>query len=206
MASNPYEVEHNIKDAPKPHRRRPDMTSFTSALREANDPHSPQHLGATPVAIGNVFQLVHDQLATIFQDSSSADAAPDDSPDHARLLEFHESMLRDLRLDIDAPPREIQGVTQEYLDTRCERIPRKSLKPDDACPICTEKHLDDPYCLVVELECKGAHRFDLECIGPWLQSKGTCPMCRQDLTKKKVVEVPKDDEDEDEDDMDGLYG
>lgn len=97
-------------------------------------------------------------------------------------------------------------MRQEYLDG-LDRVSRKALKDDDDCPICAERYLDDPYPLVVELPCGGSHRFDLECVGPWLQSKGTCPMCRDDLTKKKVIEVPKaDDDDEEEDDVDGLYG
>jgi len=34
---------------------------------------------------------------------------------------------------------------------------------------------------VVQLPCDkaGRHRFDLECVGPWLRVKGTCPLDRK---------------------------
>lgn len=36
---------------------------------------------------------------------------------------------------------------------------------------------------MVELQCHHSHNFDLECVGPWLQLKGTCAICRTDFTK-----------------------
>ncbi|KAI0120468.1 hypothetical protein F4776DRAFT_236001 [Hypoxylon sp. NC0597] len=199
MATNPYEVEHNI-EAPEhpPHRRRPDMSSFTSHLRQiSSDPptagsHHRQHAGPTPVDVAALFRLLQDQFATL-----AMDAPTDENRD------FLGSLTQVLEEDIDSPPDTITGVSQEYLDC-LDRVPRKQFKQDDSCPICAERFLDDPYPLVVELSCHGKHRFDLECVGPWLQSKGTCPMCRKSLTEKKKVEIPKDDEEED--DVDGLYG
>ncbi|KAI0888034.1 uncharacterized protein GGS22DRAFT_154941 [Annulohypoxylon maeteangense] len=197
-ANNPYEVEHNIKaPARPPHRRRPDMSSFTSQLhqisRDSPDSNTHSHVGPTPVDAAGLYHLVHDQFATLFQDSPSAENQT-----------FLTSLMSELQSDIEAPPGQIPGVRQEYLDS-LDRVPKKQLKKDDTCPICAEDYLDDPYPLVVELPCEGHHKFDLECVGPWLQSKGTCPMCRKDLTKKKVIEIPKDDEEE-EDDVNGLYG
>jgi hypothetical protein len=107
-----------------------------------------------------------------------------------------------LIVDVMHPPMEIPGVSQEYLDG-LERVPRKKLKPSETCPICTEKYLDDQYCLVVELPCHHAHKFDLDCVGPWLLSKGNCPLCRKDLTRKKAAVVL--DEDEEDEDPDGMY-
>ncbi|CAJ2504861.1 Uu.00g122550.m01.CDS01 [Anthostomella pinea] len=196
MASNPYEVEHNIQ-APtsQPHRRRPDMSSFTSHLHQiSQDASQPHRAGPTPVDTAALYRLVQDQLATLRND------APD-----AENQRFLEQLMGVLEGDIAAPPDHVPGVTQEYLDT-LERVPRKALEVDDSCPICRGKYLDDKYCLVVELPCHGRHRYDLECAGPWLLSKGNCPMCRMDLTKKRVVEVPKDDEEDEQDDVDGLYG
>ncbi|KAH9884091.1 hypothetical protein F4778DRAFT_788009 [Xylariomycetidae sp. FL2044] len=212
MASNPYEVEHNISAAKdRPHRRRPDMSSFTSHLHQIstdddndNDDnatpshhnHHHAHAGPTPVDLAALFRLVQDQFATLALD------APTDA--NRRFLE---ELATALERDIGAPPDRVPGVSQEYLDA-LDRVARKALKRDDTCPICAEPHLDDPYCLVVELPCPGRHRYDLECVGPWLQSKGTCPMCRADLTKKKTVVVPKaeDGDEEEEEDVDGLYG
>ncbi|KAI1644185.1 uncharacterized protein F4817DRAFT_360971 [Daldinia loculata] len=201
MASNPYEVEHNIKASDRrPHRRRPDMSSFTSHLHQispdsaTNNARSQREpTGPTPVDAAALFHLLRDQFQTL-----STDAPTEENRD------FLGSLMSALEDDIRAPPEKIPGVSQEYLDT-LDRVPRKSLKKDDSCPICAELFVDDPYPLVVELPCHGSHKFDLECVGPWLQSKGTCPMCRADLNKKKVIEIPKDD-DEEEDDVDGLYG
>ncbi|KAI1801272.1 hypothetical protein F4811DRAFT_465696 [Daldinia bambusicola] len=200
MATNAYEVEHNIKPSEGPPHRRPDMSSFTSHLHQIspdpttnNQQNHRRRTGPTPIDTAALFHLLRDQFETL-----STDAPTEENRD------FLASLIAALETDIQSPPREIPGVSQEYLDT-LDRVPRKSLKKEDSCPICAECFLDDPYPLVVELPCHGNHRFDLECVGPWLQSKGTCPMCRADLNKKKEVETPKDDEEE-EDDINGMYG
>ena len=55
----------------------------------------------------------------------------------------------------------------------------------------------DPYPLVVRLPCHKDHRFDLECIAPWLRLHATCPLDRKDLSKKKPP-PPKDEEEDGE--------
>ncbi|KAI0009232.1 hypothetical protein F4779DRAFT_617806 [Xylariaceae sp. FL0662B] len=209
MATNPYEVEHNIKaPASGPHRRRPDMSTFMSHLHQISrdtpsddstntghnhpPPHH-HHAGPTPVDTAALFRLLQDQLGTLAADT------PD--PENRNFLL---SLMQLVEADIESPPDAIRGVSQQYLDA-LDRVPRKALGKDDSCPLCIDRYLDDPYWIVVELPCQGKHRFDLECVGPWLRSKGTCPMCRADLTQKRVIEVPKDEEEE-QDDVDGLYG
>jgi len=59
--------------------------------------------------------------------------------------------------------------------------------------------------LVVELPCHPTHRFDLDCVGPWLRFNGTCPLDRKDLMKKKEVIKPKNDYGEDEEEYDSMY-
>ncbi|KAI0477461.1 hypothetical protein GGR56DRAFT_673839 [Xylariaceae sp. FL0804] len=219
MASNPYEVEHNINEpASQPHRRRPDMSSFTSLHHQITrdepttappslsspfsfssssspPPGGGRAVGPTPVDVAALYGLVQDQMATL--ELSAPDAANRD------LLR---SLAEALARGVADPPARVPGVSQAYLDA-LDRVPRKRLQaePDATCPICAERHLDDPHPLVVELPCHGTHRFDLECVGPWLLSMGTCPLCRKDLTEKRKIEVPDDDE-EDQDDVDGLYG
>ncbi|KAI0102317.1 hypothetical protein GGR51DRAFT_295132 [Nemania sp. FL0031] len=173
MATNPYEVEHNVKPSPsRQHKRRPDMSSFTSHLHTLETNPGSSHAGPTPVDMAGLFHLVQDQYATL------AATAPNE--ENQRFLS---SLAQELEAAADHPPDHIPGVDQAYLDG-LDRVPRKKLqsKPEDACPICAEKFVDDPYPLVVELPCHGSHTFDLECVGPWLRSKGTCPMCRKDLT------------------------
>ncbi|KAJ0353039.1 hypothetical protein COL154_001708 [Colletotrichum chrysophilum] len=198
-----YEVEHNIKPGPSTQSgtRRIDMSSFTSFLANLTTdaaPSSPQehrhtnpHATPTPVDAAALYHLLQQQFQTLFS------TAPND--DNARFLS---SLVEALESDINSPPSEIPGVSQEYLDS-LDRVPKKSLGKDEACPICAEKYLDDQYPLIVELPCHSSHRFDLECVSPWLRSKGSCPMCRKDLTKKKEQIVVEDDEEND--DPDGLY-
>lgn len=112
-------------------------------------------------------------------------------------------LVEDMEQMIDDPPTKVAGVPQSYLDS-LDRVPKKQLKKSDSCPICGEKFLDDEYPLVVELPCHPTHRFDLDCVGPWLRLNGTCPLDRKDLLKKKEV-VKTKDEDEDEEDYDSLY-
>ncbi|KAI2628253.1 hypothetical protein GGS21DRAFT_492904 [Xylaria nigripes] len=193
MSSNLYEVEHNIKPTTgRRHRRCPSMSTFRSHLGQITSNPASSRAGPTPVDTAALFQLVQDQFATL-----AIDAPTEANRGFLSLL------VRALEADVCQPPERIQGVSQTYLDG-LDRVSRKKLEsdPEGTCAICAEKYLDDPYPLVVELPC--SHTFDLECVSPWLLSKGTCPLCRKDLTKKKTVEVPRDEQEEEED-IDGLY-
>lgn len=105
----------------------------------------------------------------------------------------------------DSGSKKSGGVSQEYLDG-LDRVSKKKLKKDDKCPICATAFLEDEYPLVVQLPCSNLHRFDLECIAPWLTLHPNCPMCRKDLLKKKEVEKVVPDDEEEEEEFDDLYG
>lgn len=177
------------------HNLLPDSTPSTTTQSSSHEQqHNNPHAVPNPADTSALFRLLQDQMGTL------ATTAPNETN-----RAFLESLVEALELDVAHPPQQIEGVTQEVLD-RLDRVPRKTLKDDDTCPICAERYLDDPYCLVVELPCHGSHRFDLECVGPWLRGKGTCPMCRKEVGKRKAVVVePDEEEEEEEDDMDGLY-
>jgi len=190
--ANPYEVEHNIKDAPKARSRRPDMSSFFSQLSqvETDSPsHSNEHAQPTPVDVGAAFNLLRQQYESLQQSApvGSNTAVLDD------LLELIYSYM-------DAIPTKVAGVPQSYLD-ELDRVPKKALKKTDTCPICAEPFLDDEYPLVVVLPCHPSHKFDLDCVGPWLRLNGTCPLDRKELLKKKEVKKAADDDEEEFDDM-----
>ncbi|EGS19653.1 ring finger-like protein [Thermochaetoides thermophila DSM 1495] len=184
------------------------MSTFTAHLNNiapellspSSQPHNHHnpHAVPSPLDTSALYRLLQDQIITL------ASTAP--TQDNRSFLL---SLVNLLEEDVAHPPREIEGVSQEFLDG-LDRVSKGELKRDaergekDVCPICAEKFVDDEYPLVVELPCKGRHRFDLECVGPWLRAKGTCPMCREGMRKKKEKVVVQ--EDSEEEDMDGLYG
>ncbi|KAI5818600.1 hypothetical protein BZA77DRAFT_306026 [Pyronema omphalodes] len=92
--------------------------------------------------------------------------------------------------------KEVKGLGQEFLDG-LERVPKNKLKEDEVCPVCNERFLEDRFPLVVRLPCHREHKFDLECIAPWLKLKSTCPLDRKELGKKSPApQVIEDSEDE----------
>lgn len=172
------------------------MASFFSLLNQLSEPsgdqtpqHNP-HATPTPVDTAALFRLLQDQFQTLRL------SAP--TEENSRFLE---ELIGSLEVDINDPPTRLQGVTQEFVDS-LDRVNRKKLDKDDDCAICKVPYLEDQWCLVVELPCKGRHQFDLECVGPWLRSKGNCPMCREVMGKKKEIPIV---EDEDEEDGDMMY-
>ncbi len=188
-------VEHNVQFSEPRRTRRVDMASFFSLLNQISEPsgtqtpHHNPHATPTPVDSAALFRMLQDQLLTLHT------TAPTDAN-----RDFLEQLISSLEDDINDPPTKLRGVTQEFLDT-LDRVSRRRLRADDDCAICQVPYLEDEYCLVVQLPCQGRHRFDLECVGPWLRSKGTCPMCREEMGKKKEVPVVEDDEENDDPDM-----
>ena len=170
----------------------PQQQQTTPSQTNEHHHHNNPHAVPNPSDTSALFRLLQDQMGTL------ALTAP--TPSNRAFLE---SLVSALDLDVEHPPVQITGVSQEFLDG-LDRVPRRALKEEDECPICAERFLDDKYCLVVELPCHRGHRFDLECVGPWLRGKGSCPLCRAEVGRRKVVETTTGGEEE-EDDMDGLY-
>jgi Ring finger domain len=169
------------------------MSTFFNKIAEINTKDSTHqqnnpHAMPTPVDVREIYLLAADGLQHIMSDAVNE-----------RHSEFLEAMIRDLHLGAEQA-QEIKGVSQEFIDG-LDRVPKKTLKKTDICPICAEPFLDDEYPLVVQLPCHPSHRFDLECIAPWLKLQGTCPLDRKELQKKKQVVIPVDEEEDDYDDM-----
>jgi hypothetical protein len=165
--------------------------STTSSQSQSRPQHNNPHAVPNPADTSALYRLIQDQMGTL------ATTAPTEEN-----RSFLRSLVEILEEDIAHPPKEIEGVSQSFIDG-LDRVPKQKLKKEDTCPICAEKYLDDPYPLVVELPCHETHRFDLECVSPWLLGKGTCPLCRKEMGKRKEVMVQHDDEEEE--DMEGLY-
>lgn len=174
------------------------MSSFFNQLSQIETDtlttsHNNIHSTPTPVDVAAAERLLQEQYRALL---TSASASED-----ARNIAFLTSLITDLEPLIDSPPTKVAGVPASYLD-ELERVDKRTLKKDDTCPICNEKFLDDEYPLVVVLPCHSTHRFDLECVGPWLRLQGTCPLDRKRLVKEKSVVVEKvESEEEDYDEM-----
>lgn len=70
--------------------------------------------------------------------------APDDEGhEHASSGEndLLANMIEVLRQNADDPPAELKGCPDSFLD-ELERVPKKSLKKTDECPICVNPFLD----------------------------------------------------------------
>jgi hypothetical protein len=165
------------------------MSSFFAQLAqiETTNPHALP----TPVEVSAAERLLQDQLVALRLN------APNEV--NSALLN---DLIQTIESQIEDPPEKPAGVPQSYLD-ELERVPKKLLKKTDTCAICAEPFLDDEFPLVVQLPCHKTHRFDLDCVGPWLRMQGTCPLDRKELMKKEVPKPVEDDEEED-DEM-GMY-
>ncbi|KAF1956876.1 hypothetical protein CC80DRAFT_49129 [Byssothecium circinans] len=197
-----YEVEHNIptKETKTEHPpRRPDLSTFFSTLElvDTSNPedHHNAHAQPQPENTAAAFRL----LANAFEmmRGRPAGEAGDTREGGEDLLA---SMVDYLRQNADDPPNELKGVPDSFLD-ELERVPNKSLKPTDTCPICVNPFLEDEYPLVVQLPCHKDHYFDLDCIRPWLKLNSTCPLDRKELLKRKQTPPPVDDGEGGYDDM-----
>ncbi|KAJ5225609.1 Zinc finger RING-type [Penicillium chermesinum] len=208
-----YEVEHNTTDPASTTtspRRRPDMSTFFATLSEITpDPEHPDHRPhAVPVpgdvsaafySLAEAFEAVRRDFARVNENSG-----PDGQSGDDLLTEMIQSLLG----AADTPPREVEGVSEEFCDM-LDRIPKSKLKPDQSCPICNNPFLEDEYPLVVQLPCHPTHLFDLECVRPWLRLRGTCPLDRTDFAKQlrdKAEERKKIVEEDEEEEWDGMYG
>ncbi|KAI6249074.1 hypothetical protein HI914_02907 [Erysiphe necator] len=199
--SNPYEIDHNIssKEASRARTRRPSMSSFFSQLAQVESTttfHNNLHALPTPVDMAAAERLLQDQLLHFLSMTSSTQQS-----------DFLQSLIRSIDQDIDQPPTTTPGVSQNFLD-QLERVSRSSLKKGEECKICGEEFLDDEYSLVVQLPCHPLHRFDLECVGPWLRLQGTCPLDRKNLEEdrtKRLNDLIRNCHEVEEEDFDDMY-
>jgi len=202
-----YEAEHNLPPGsastiqPNRSARRPDLTSFYASLAEVEvPPDAPEAVAPLPgnvAAAADIYgQSLRQTLEDVEREARTGEATGrEDFHDFTELLRRMVDMINRM---VEEPPKRVEGVSEEFLDG-LERIPKKALKKDEKCPICGEKFLDDEHPLVVVLPCHDSHRFDYECIRPWLKLNPTCPLDRRDLIKKKPVKKADDDEEDPDD-------
>ncbi|KMP01233.1 hypothetical protein CIHG_01522 [Coccidioides immitis H538.4] len=232
-----YEVEHSTtpdtntrstsESRPNPRHRRPDLSTFFATLNEiSHDPSEPRtrpYAVPVPGDVSAAFRSLAEALDVIRRETESGGDAPlpvYDGREPEGLAEGADGgligqMIRTLLQDAEAPPREVEGVSEVFVDA-LDRVPASSLKPSQSCPICNNSFLDDPYPLVVRLPCHTSHLFDLECVRPWLRLRGTCPLDRVDFGQKerdkererieRMMKRGTATEDDQDEDWDGMYG
>lgn len=69
--------------------------------------------------------------------------------DHSGDNDLLANMIEVLRQNADDPPAELKGVPNSFLD-ELERVPKKSLKEGDTCPICVNPFLEGTSGYLVE--------------------------------------------------------
>ncbi|CAG8241214.1 unnamed protein product [Penicillium olsonii] len=203
-----YEIEHDTPDpstVPTQNQRRPDLSSFFSILSQITPaPDHRPHAVPVPGDVSSAF-LSFAEVLERMRPAAQAEAENTGSEYGRDLID---GMIEGLLAQAGRPPREVEGVSEEYCDM-LERVPKASLKPTDVCPICNIPFLEDEYPLVVELPCHPTHRFDMECVRPWLRLKGTCPLDRVDFAQqeREKAEAKRNlAAQDDEEEWDGMYG
>lgn len=133
-------MEHNIStkdDAAPPAPRRPDLSTFFSQLElvDTSDPqaHTNAHALPQPENMAAAFRL----LANAFEMMRGRPADESSGGENDLLA----NMIEVLRQNADDPPAELKGCPDSFLD-ELERVPNKSLKAGDTCPICVNPFLD----------------------------------------------------------------
>ncbi|CAK3955439.1 RING finger [Lecanosticta acicola] len=199
-----YEVEHNIpkEQQQEPPRRRPDLSTFFSTLDLVDTSGNRQPQNANSLPLPQDISAAFRTLANAFEMMRGGEAAASATNGGDANEELLQRLVESLMNSAEHPPTEVHGVSDEFIE-QLERVPKKSLREDQSCPICANPFLDDSHPLVVRLPCHKDHMFDLECIQPWLKLNPTCPMDRQELLKKK--EVPKPAEADEEEEYDDMY-
>lgn len=194
-------MEHNIKPtaAQEPPRRRPDLSTFFSALDQVDTSgtHAPNNAHSLPLPgdISAAFRLLANAFDTMRGGAGGGPASAHD--------DLMTSLIESLMREADSPPTELKGCPDEFI-AALDRVPKGQLREDQSCPICAMPFLDDAFPLVVRLPCHRDHLFDLECIEPWLKLNATCPMDRKTLWKRpeeKRREAREEDSEEEFDDM-----
>ncbi|KAK3717378.1 hypothetical protein LTR37_005767 [Vermiconidia calcicola] len=137
-----YEVEHNIptnQQNQAPPRRRPDLSTFFSTLDHIDtsgtrQPHN-AHAQPMPRDISAAFR----NLANAFEMMRGGDEASNSG--QGGVDDLLGNLVQSLIESAEHPPSEVQGVSDEFIE-QLERVPKKSLKEDMSCPICSNPFLE----------------------------------------------------------------
>lgn len=135
-------VEHNIptnENKPEPSPRRPDLSTFFSTLELVDTSNAEAHHNAHAVPQPENMTAAFRLLANAYE--MMRGRGTDEGNDQDGGNHLLGNMIEMLRQGADDPPTELKGVPNSFLD-ELDRVPKKSLKPTDTCPICVNPFLD----------------------------------------------------------------
>ncbi|KAL5357430.1 hypothetical protein BJX96DRAFT_163076 [Aspergillus floccosus] len=135
-----YEVEHNTTDPStaqtNQRRRRPDLSTFFATLSEISpdEARSRPHAVPVPRDISAAFYTLAEALDVMRRETGSAPdnttTAPGAGSDESDLLT---QMIQTLLAEAETPPREVEGVSEEFCDGMHTPLYRGLLVPSSRC-------------------------------------------------------------------------
>lgn len=119
--AHPIPVEHNTTDpsAPSqaPRRRRPDLSSFFATLREITPaPDHRPHAVPVPGDVSSAFLSLAEAFEVIRRDRGGDQPPEGGAESNGTDGDVLDNMIRILVSEADAPPREVQGASEEFCE------------------------------------------------------------------------------------------
>lgn len=131
-------VEHSIPAEQKEQpRRRPDLSTFFTTLDLVDTTGSRQPQNAHALPLPRDISAAFRNLANAFSMMQSGSSTPYEQGHNDLLEQLVESLMQ----SAEHPPTEVQGVSDEFIE-QLERVPKKALKQDQSCPICSNPFLE----------------------------------------------------------------
>jgi hypothetical protein len=132
--ANAIPGEHNTGDpstAPTARRRRPDLSTFFSTLSQITPaPDHRPHAVPVPGDVSAAFFSLAEALDMMRRESDSAQSDTQEGTDNASSdtgRDLLTTMIQSLLSQADTPPREVEGVNEEFCDS-------KKHSPSSPCP------------------------------------------------------------------------
>ena len=110
----------------------------TSGEQEA---HLNQHAVPLPENVAALYRNLANAFEMMRGGTDEPTQQNHDGPTQQNHDELLASLVEELMRNADDPPTEVKGVPDSFLDD-LDRVPKKSLKPAESCPICGNPFLD----------------------------------------------------------------
>ena len=126
-----YDVEHGVdfsRESKAPKSRRPDLSSFHALRNETygDEPATNPHAQPNPGQLTALTRMAADFFEQLLQDANGENT-------------FLQGLIDQLDVDAQNPVGQ-KGMPESFF-ADLERIDKKKLKKEEACPICTNEFL-----------------------------------------------------------------